>query len=89
MKLRENLTIRKIGDEYMMVPHSSSELDYTRVIGLNKTAAYLLQETGQKEFTKEDWIELLIAKYSVEREVALTDVQKLIDKLKKEELIDV
>jgi len=40
----------------MMVPHSSSELDYTRVIGLNKTAAYLLQETGQKDFTKEDWI---------------------------------
>lgn len=71
----------------MMVSESGSAIDYTRVIGLNKTAAYLLQESGQEEFTKDSWVELLIAKYSVEREVATSDVQKLIEKLKKEELI--
>ncbi len=88
MKLKDNLTIRKIGDEYMMVSESGSGLDYTRVISLNKTAAYLVQEVHQKEFTKEEWVELLIDKYDVDKEKAETDVQALIDKLAKEGLFD-
>ena len=88
MKLKDNLTIRKIGDEYMMVSDSGSGLDYTRVISLNKTAAYLVQEVQQKEFTKEEWVELLIDKYDVDKEKAATDVQALIDKLAKEGLFD-
>ncbi len=88
MKLKDNLTIRKIGDEYMMVSESGSGLDYTRVISLNNTAAYLVQEVHQKEFTKEEWVELLIDKYDVDKEKAATDVQALIDKLAKEGLFD-
>lgn len=86
MKLKDNLTIRKIGDEYMMVSESGSSLDYTRVISLNNSAAYLVQEMQQKEFTKDEWVSLLMDKYDVERERAETDVQKLIDKLSKEGL---
>lgn len=88
MKLKENLTIRKIGDEYMMVSESGSGLDYTRVISLNKSAAYLVQEVDQKEFTKEEWVSLLIDKYDVDKETAETDVQALIDKFAKEGLFD-
>ena len=88
MKLKKNLTVRKIGDEYMMVSDSGAELDYTRVISLNESAAYLVQEVGQKEFTKDEWVTLLMDKYSVERELAETDVQALIDKFSKEGLFD-
>ena len=88
MKLKENLTIRKIGDEYMMVSESTSGLDYTRVISLNKTAAYLVQEVQQKDFTKEDWVALLIDKYNVDEEKAEADVKALIDKFLKEELFE-
>lgn len=88
MKLKKNLTIRKIGDEYMMVSDSESGLDYTRVISLNESAAYLVEEVGQKEFTKEEWVALLMNKYSVDREMAEADVQVLIDKFSKEELFD-
>ena len=88
MRLKDNLTIRKIGDEFMMVSESGSGLDYTRVISLNNSAAYLVQEVQQKEFTKEDWISLLIDKYDVDKERAESDVQVLIDKLTKEGLFD-
>ena len=88
MKLKENLTMRKIGDEYMMVSESGSGLDYTRVISLNESAAYLVKETHQKDFTKEDWVQLLVDKYSVDKERAATDVQTLIEKLAKENLFD-
>ena len=72
----------------MMVSESGSGLDYTRVISLNKTAAYLVQEVQQKNFTKEEWVEMLIDKYDVDKENAETDVQALIDKLAKEGLFD-
>ena len=88
MKLKDNLTIRKIGDEYMMVSESGSGLDYTRVISLNKSAAYLVQEALQKEFTMEEWVTLLIDKYNIDKERAETDVKALIDKLAKEGLFD-
>ncbi|WP_294082934.1 PqqD family protein [Proteiniphilum sp. UBA5384] len=88
MKLKENSTIRKVGDEYMMVSENGSSLDYTRVVSLNSTAAYLIEETKQKQFTKEDWVELLLDKYDVEKERAEADVQSLIDKLIKEGLVE-
>lgn len=88
MKLKENFTIRKIGDEYMMVSESGSSMDYTRVISLNSSAAYLIGETRQKQFTREEWADLLIKKYGVDREKAEVDVQALINNLIKEKLID-
>ena len=88
MKLKENLTVRKIGNEYMMVSDSDAGLDYTRVISLNETAAYLVEEVGKRECTKDEWIELLMNKYDVEREVAEADVQLLIDKFVKEGLFE-
>lgn len=88
MKIKENLTVRKIGDEYMIVSDSDAGLDYTRVISLNETAAYLVEEVGKREFTKEEWISLLMDKYDVEQEVAEADVQALIDKFVKEGLFD-
>lgn len=86
MKLKDNLTIRKIGDEYMMVSNSGSNLDYTRVISLNSSAAFLVQEVQQKEFTKEEWVNLLVDKYNIDIERAQADVQLLIDKFNKEGL---
>lgn len=88
MKIKDNLSVRKIGNEYMIVSDSDAGLDYTRVISLNETAAYLVEEVGKREFTKNEWIELLMNKYDVEREVAQADVQVLIDKFVKEGLFE-
>lgn len=88
MKIKDNLSVRKIGNEYMIVSDSDAGLDYTRVISLNETAAYLVEEVGKREFTKNEWIELLMNKYDVEREVAQADVQLLIDKFVKEGLFE-
>lgn len=89
MKLKESLTVRKIGDEYMMVSDSGSGLDYTRVISLNSSAAYLIEEVGHNKFTKDEWVELLTEKYSIEKKQAEADVNLLIDKLKKENLLEI
>lgn len=88
MRLKNNLSIRKIGDEYIMVSDSGSTLDYTRVISLNDSAAYLVQSIGETAFTKDILVNLLIEKYDISKHTAEEDVQNLIDKLREEGLID-
>ncbi len=89
MKLKENLVVRKIGNEYMMVSESGSGLNYTRVISLNTSAAYLIENVGHNTFTDTEWVEMLINKYNIARELAEADVRKLIEKLQKENLLEI
>lgn len=81
MKLKENLSIRKVGDQYMMITASELGLDYTRVITLNESAAYLLESVENRDFCPVDWVELLMERYYVTHETAATDVQTLLDVL--------
>lgn len=87
MKLRENLTLRQIGGEYLMISNSQIGLDYTNVIKLSDSAAYLIERTGNNEFTIDTWVDYILEKYEVERHVAAADVQILIDTLVKEGIV--
>lgn len=80
MKVKEGVSIRKIGQENILVSDSDS-LDYTRVISLNNSAVFLLESVGKDEFTNEKLIELLLCKYAVSREQAASDVEKLVQSL--------
>lgn len=73
MKLIPDLTLREIAGEKMLVWNSASGLDLTKVVLLNSTAEYLWNALQEREFTNEDAEELLIQKYGIEKEQALTD----------------
>lgn len=88
MRFKENYLIRKIGNEFMMISHRDSTIDFTRAIALNASAAHLVGETGGKDFTTEEWVALLMERYDIDRNVAETDVQALIEKLIREKLVD-
>ena len=88
MKLKDNLAVRKIGNEYMMVSENGSGLDYTRVISFNSSAAYLIEKVGHNIFTEDECGELLIEKYGIAREIVESDVNSLIEKLQKENLLE-
>ena len=88
MRLRENYKVRQIGGEYMMVSEDGSGLDYTRVINLNASAAFLISETGQKEFTHEEWAAMLVERYGISLERAEADVKALTDKLIEKNIAD-
>lgn len=83
MRLKENLNIRKIGNDYFIVSGSDAGLDYTRVVTLNPSAFYLINEVQSKEFTQDDWVALLLDKYEVDREQAESDVAQLVQTLTK------
>ena len=44
MRIKDQISLRKIADEYIMIVGSEDSLDYTQAVSLNDSAAYLLTE---------------------------------------------
>ena len=82
MRLKENLTLRKIADEYIAILTVDGVADYTQAVALNETADYLLQETLTNEFSAEDWVKLLTDRYEISEEQASLDIDKLLKDLR-------
>ena len=88
MRIKDHISLRKIADEYIMIVGSGDSLDYTQAVSLNDSAAYLIESVRGKDFTLEDWVELLTDRYEVSGEQARADVELLIQMLKEAEIID-
>ncbi|WP_312352097.1 PqqD family protein [Sphingobacterium multivorum] len=81
MKLRNDITLRKVGKEYIIVDPSQDMVDMSKVFTLNETAAFLWNELQGIDFELEDMINLLLDNYETERKVAEKDSIKLIEVL--------
>lgn len=88
MRIKDQISLRKIADEYIMIVGSGDSLDYTQAVSLNDSAAYLIESVRGKDFTLEDWVEFLTDRYEVSGEQARADVELLIQMLKEAEIID-
>ncbi len=81
MKIKENIKIKQIGDETVLVSNDGENMNFTRVIALNKSAEFLVRESFDKNFEVNDWAEKLTEKYEIDKAQALTDAQALADTL--------
>lgn len=81
MKIKENIRIKQIGDESILVSHDGENMNYTRVISLNKSAEFLITDSFDKDFTVQDWAEKLVTRYGISKTQAIADARALADKL--------
>lgn len=88
MKIKENLSLRKIADEYIMITDIGDNLDYTKAVSLNETAVYLIEASMGKDFEIETWVNLLLERYEVTPDIARKDVANLVDSLKQNGIIE-
>ena len=87
MRLDNSLRLRNMGRRYMIVRDDGDNVNMTDVFTLNETAAALWQEFSGKEFAVEDMCSYLVENYEVEPEIALKDVNALVDEWRKFGLI--
>ena len=87
MRIKDHISLRKIADEYIMIAGSGDNLDYTQAVSLNDSAAYLIQSVRERDFTLEDWVELLTDRYEVSQEQARADVELISQMLKEADII--
>jgi hypothetical protein len=81
MRLKNNLTIRKIAEENVLIMQGQYGIDMTKVISFNETAEWLWNQLSGKDFTLEDVTALLTENFNVDAAKAETDAQRWIEKL--------
>lgn len=87
MKIKSGFICRKIAGENIVIPMGDNIANFNGIIKLNKSAAFLWNIL-QEDRTKHDLIEALIEKYKINKELALKDVEKFIDILYQNKVIE-
>ena len=60
------------------VAHGDKNIDFSKVINLNESAAVMWKEVADKDFTAEDLASILLNTYDVEEEIAQTDALRIM-----------
>lgn len=81
MKIKENYVLREICGEKVLSEEGSQNVNMSKFIKLNETAAFLVESVGEGEFTPESLASLLCGKYEVSGETALADARRLCSTL--------
>ena len=78
MKIKEGFVLRTICGQNVVSGEGSRNVNFSKLISLNETAAYLFKElSGREDFTPEDMADLLQQAYEVDEKTALEDSRKL------------
>lgn len=89
MKIKEGFEIQNVCGEYIVVPTGAENVDYSKIISLNETAAYLWNGVAGKEsFTTDDMVQLLLDEYDVEESIALEDCELIVARWREMELLE-
>ncbi|HXK75720.1 MAG TPA: PqqD family protein [Bacteroidaceae bacterium] len=78
MKKKPGFDLHEIGDTFMITA-DGSHVDFTQVINLNETAAYIWQQcsVGQ-EVNHQELVDALMKEYEVDESLAQKDVHDLL-----------
>lgn len=90
MRFREDLVLRQIGDDYVIVEPNQGKIDYSKVFTLNETAAFLWDKLKGEDFIEEDMVQLILEYYDIpalDQDKILIDIKILISTLKDNNLL--
>lgn len=81
MKLKEGFMLKKILDDYIVVPTGNNIVDFAVAVSLNETGAFLWKQL-EEEKTVSDLAEALAEEYGVTADQVTGDVEEFIELLK-------
>ena len=77
MKIYEGFELMDVCGEAVVVAHGKQNIDFSKIISLNESAAYLWRNVLGKEFDAL-LAKLLTEEYEVDEATALADAQKVL-----------
>ncbi len=87
LKLKEGCVVRKVGNDSVIIPSSGENLNMMRMIKLNSSATFLLEQIQNGQFNRDELVQLLMGEYAIERAVAEKDTDAFIAKLREQSLL--
>ncbi len=88
MKTKKGFNLRTVCGENIIVAEGLDNIDFSRIINLNESAAFLWKNIQEKDFDVDTLTSLLTTEYEVDEQTARQDIVKLIDEWDKAGLID-
>lgn len=81
MKIKSGFELQNVCNEYLVISAGIENVDFSKIISLNPTAAYLWGKVaGMESFTADTLTELLLQEYDVEESIAREDSQMIIER---------
>ena len=88
MKAKPGFNLRVVCGENIIVAEGEENIDFSNIISMNESSAYLWNSIQGKDFEVKDLIDLLIEMYEVDEETATRDARLLVDQWKQAEIIE-
>lgn len=88
MKTKEGFTLKTICGESIIVPEGKKNIDFTKIISMNESAAYLWKNINDKEFSAQTLSHLLTKEYDIDADTALADANTIINQWKEVGIIE-
>lgn len=78
--LKNNYMVKKVGSEYMIIPVSNTNVNFSKIFNTNEVGAFIFENL--KNHSKEEVLELLKKEYNAKEEVLKNDLDEFINELK-------
>ena len=88
MKAKNGVKLRTVCGENLLVAEGEENIDFSNIISMNESSAYLWNSIQGKDFEVKDLVDLLIEMYEVDEETATRDARLLVDQWKQAEIIE-
>lgn len=79
MRVKKGFELRKVCNENIIISHGIENIDFSKVISLNESAAYLWHKISEKEFDEKEMVDALLEEYDVDEATAAADVASLVN----------
>ncbi|HIY37131.1 MAG TPA: PqqD family protein [Candidatus Paraprevotella stercorigallinarum] len=88
MKIKDGFELREVCGEKVILACGMNNIDFSKIVSLNETAAFLWTVAIEQEFTEDMLVKALLEEYEVDDETARRDVANVVSKWKEIGLLD-
>lgn len=79
MRIKDKFVLRKIADDFVLVPVGRSSVDFGGLVILNESGALLWERiSADNNISKDKLADVLCAEYEIDKETALKDTEDFI-----------
>lgn len=87
MKIKEDLMLREVMGEWLVIPMGERLLEFNGLSKLNESGA-LLWKALERNISKEELVNALLEEYEVDRQQAAQEVETFLDALRENKMLE-
>lgn len=83
MKIKDGFELKDICGENIIISHGKENINFTKIISLNESAALIWNGVIGKDFSIEDMVQAIINEYEIDEATARKDCENIASEWKK------